>query len=204
MNQRGSVVLYFLFSIVVSIAVGVGVYSWMRENKGMFESKNDDSTQSASTKPPTVTKKAQPVNEPPAVVEYAEAVPVEDPVPENQSIAESRAVDPVVVIDSDDTPVFGVPGIDGGIERGSVERRFKPRGPMLQRCFDDSDGSINRLRVTMNVQPNGKVALVTLNDGWDAAFQECAISALNFTYSPTRDGKPATIVMPLAFRRSAR
>lgn len=199
MNQRGSIGIYLLFSLVISIAAGYGVYRVIRDHKDAFASKNDDA--------PTTKQAAAPAPRPAAVpappIEVPEAMPPEpaiDPMSAAMELAESRAVDATIDQASDESPVFGTPGISGAIERGSVERRFKPRAAILQHCWERSDAGAGSLRVAMQVAPDGKVSHMTLSGGWDDGFQACVMSALTFSFSATKDGNPAAVVQPIAFR----
>ena len=194
-RQRGSIVIYLLFSIVISIGAGYVAYHLIHENKSKWA---DTGETKPSVKRPAIATARVPV----PVPEPAEVVaPVEEVTPQQTTamIAASRAVDPIVDPLADVSPVFGVPGIVGGIERGAVERRFKPRGELLQKCYDDYGDTQKTLRVTLQVDPSGKLMNVNLTGGWSVQFEACVTAALKFNFSPTRDGDSAVIVQPIAF-----
>lgn len=197
MNQRGNVGMYMLFSVIVAAAAGYGAYHFIREHKSEFQRDEQVSTTptpKTPKSPKTPTPAPDPVPEAP-VPAASEETPTESPA----LIAARLAVDPIVDPAEYDTPKFGVPGIVGGIEKGSVDRRFKPRAEQLQRCYEHASPFDGGVRVTLEVEPSGKLSKVSLDDG-DDGFQACAISALNFTFSATKDGKPATIVQPIHFQ----
>jgi hypothetical protein len=204
MNQRGSIGIYLLFSIAIAAAAGYGVYRFMRDHKDAWASNKDDdaaTTKQASAPAPKPT--SMPAPAPAPVPEVVEAEPAIDPMSEAMKLAESRIVEPVLDAATDESPVFGTPGISGGIERGSVERRFKPRAAMLQRCWERSDAGAGSIHVSLRVEPDGKVSHIALSggfDGLDDGFQACVMSALSFTFSATKDGNPAAVVQPIAFR----
>jgi hypothetical protein len=199
MNQRGSIGIYLLFSIAISAAAGYGVYRFMRDHKDAFASTNDDdaaTTQQASAPTPKPAVAPTPAAEP----EVIEPELPSDPMKAAMLLAESRAVNPNTEATMEESPVFGIPGIEGGIERGSVERRFKPRAAILQRCYERSGGEPGQVRVKLQVEPDGKLSHIELSAGWDDGFQACVMSALNFQFSATKDGNPAAVVQPIAFR----
>jgi hypothetical protein len=202
-SQRGGVGLYLLFSIVISIAAGYGVYHFMKQHPDAFASPNKSDDESATSKPgkSSATNPSVPAPTPTPPVEEAIPVPepAVDPMAAAMTLAESNAENPTPS-DADVSPVFGTAGISGGIERGAVERRFKPRAAILQRCFERSSSEPGVLRVSMEVTRDGKVSKLTLSPGWDDGFQACVTSALNFTFSATKDGNPAAVVQPIAFR----
>jgi hypothetical protein len=199
MNQRGSVGAYLVFSIVVAGAAGYGAYHYIREHKSQFQSDESVTTTTA----PSPTKPAKLVKPTPAPDPIAEpAVPVapeETPSETPAMLAAEKAIDPIVDPSEYDTPKFGTPGIVGGIERGSVDRRFKPHADQLQRCYEHASPFDGAVRVTLEVAPTGKLSRISLDRG-DDGFQACAISVLDITFSPTKDGKPATIVQPIHFQ----
>ncbi|HTL31661.1 MAG TPA: hypothetical protein VL326_00975 [Kofleriaceae bacterium] len=188
-----------MFSIAVSVAAGYGVYHWIKEHPDTFKKSDDEpaattTTQQEKPTTPKAAVPAPPIDEPEAPTPAEEV----DPMVVAMQIAEARAVDPVD-IESQESPVFGTPGISGGLERGSVERRFKPRAAILQRCFQRGNGDPATLHVGLQVESDGKVSRVMLSTGEDS-FRQCVASALNFTFSATKDGHPAAVVQPIAFR----
>ena len=200
MNQRGSIGIYLMCSIVVSVAAGYGVYHWIKEHPDAFKKSDDEPAATTTTKQatpttPKVAVPAPPIDEPEAPTPAEEV----DPMVVAMQIAEAHAVDPVPT-EADESPVLGTPGISGGIERGAVERRFKPRAGILQRCFQRSGSEPGNVHVSMQVEPDGKISHLKLSAGWDAGFEACVVSALNFTFSATKDGNPAAVVQPIAFR----
>lgn len=96
-----------MFSIVFAIATGYGVYAWMRDHKPAPEPPRSQRV---------IREQQPPAPVQPEVVVAAPPVPVP---PAEQSVADQRAVDPVVDEASATSPAMGVPGIDGPIERGS-------------------------------------------------------------------------------------
>lgn len=199
MNQRGSVGIYLLFSLIVATAAGYGAYHYIREHKSQFQS--DEEAATTTTAPPPAKKpKPAPVPEAP-VPEAPVPVAPEEPPP-TQSLAmqaAEKAIDPVVDPADYNTPNFGTPGIAGGIEKGSVLRRFKAHAEQLQTCYEHAGPFDGSVRVTLEVAPTGKLTKVSLDDG-DDGFQACAISALDISFSATKDGKPAAVVQPIHFQ----
>lgn len=191
MNERGSVGIYLLFSVIVAAAAGYGAYHYIHEHKSEFQHEEQASTAPAPKKQPTAPTPApapDPIPEVPVVPEQA---PMESPA----MVAARLAVDP---IDSSESPSFGTPGVVGGIEKRAVDRRFRPHAEQLQTCYEHASSFDGSVRVTLEVAANGKLTNISLDDG-DDGFQACAISALSFSFSPTKDGKPATIVQPIQF-----
>ncbi|HUS30858.1 MAG TPA: hypothetical protein VMZ53_20245 [Kofleriaceae bacterium] len=203
-RQHGGIGMYLVFSVVISIGAGYGVYRWMHDNKSMWQ-KSDDAattrTAPAGSKKPANAAVTVPVPAP----EPAVAVPDEaDPIAEESPavLAASRARDAIVDAESDGSPVFGTPGIAGGIEAGSVGRRFRPRAEMLQRCFErNGGGESGSVRVTLMVEPTGKITQIRVDDRWGEGFAACVMTALNgVTFSATSDRESAVVVQPIAFR----
>jgi hypothetical protein len=159
--------------------------------------KNDDSTTNEAKAPITKSKTidtSDPMPEPAVPVS-----PPDNPIHEGMLLAEARAIPPNDE-QSEGSPLFGVAGIEGGLERGSIERRFKPRAQILQRCFERNGSEPGLLWVKMQVAPDGKISEMTLTSDASDSFQACVMAALNFTFSPTRDGENAYVVQPIAFR----
>lgn len=196
MNQRGSVGIYFLFSLLVAAAAGYGAYHYIHEHKSELQSEEQASTAPAP-KPPAPTTPAPPLPEAPVPAPEVPVVAPEVVAETPALIAARRAVDPIA--DQSTSPTFGTPGIAGGIEKGSVDRRFKPRAEQLQSCYENASSFDGSVRVMLEVDPSGKLARVSLDDG-DDGFQACVISVLDFGFSATKDGKPATIVQPIHFQ----
>jgi len=194
MNQRGGISLYLVFSLAAAVAAGIGAYAWIRKHKPA-EASADDRPHAVTTAkpahheaPPTPAPQPEPAVEP---------TPAERPM----SLAERRAEDPVVDPNSRVSPVFGLPGIDGAMERSSVDRRFRARAKLLQQCWDHSASDEGTVYVTLAVEPNGHIKQVTLSEGWNESFQSCVTSLMNaMSFSGTRDGHPAEVVQPVAFQ----
>lgn len=192
MNQRGGVSLYLLFSLVASVAAGIGAYVWIRDHKPAQAAAADDTHHEVAAAKPT------PHEPDPAPQPEPDVAP--EPQPPTSSLAEQRAVDPIIDPNSDVSPVFGLPGIDGAIDRSSVDRRFKARAAMLQRCWERSGADPGKLRVTLTVAANGHIDHVTTTTGWNDGLEACVNSLLsNMSFSGTRDGHPATVVQSIAF-----
>jgi hypothetical protein len=183
-NQRGSVAAYLLFSIAASIATGYGVYAVIRDNK--------------SATPPT----PRPVREAPPPAPAAAPV-VDDepppPPPPPQSLAQQRAVDPTVEAGDIISPVMGTPGIEGPIERGSVDRRMRAKSLALQSCWERNGDQRVTVRMTMLVDEDGRVTSASVSPGLTVATEACIVSVLG-SLSFTSPGKPAEVVQPIAFR----
>ena len=197
MRERGSVAVYLLFAIVASIAAGVGAYTWLRDHQPPPGDNDEATTPVASDEAPPSPRKTTKASVPAAPV----AAPVaEDPVPAPPpvSLAEQRAVDPIVDPNSDVSPVFRLAGIDGTVERGSVDRRFKPRAADLQDCFENNDPNVGVVRVTLTIATNGRITELKVSDG-RPAFRDCIRRLFtSVTFSPNKSG--ATVVQPIAFR----
>lgn len=185
MNQRGSVVLYLLVSIALSIGTGYGVYAWIRDHK--------------SAAPAPVEVKTEPPPRP-ALAPQPQPLPDVPPAePPPMSVAEQRAVNPIVDADSNVSPVMGLPGIDGPIERGSVDRRMRVKGLALQSCYERNGDSPTTIRMTMFVDERGHVTKTSVSKGLSDATEACILSVLDsISFSP--QGKPAEVVQPIAFR----
>lgn len=192
MNQRGSVSLYLLFSLAASVAAGIGAYVWIRDHKPAEAAADDTPHVVSAAKPAQHEPDPTPAPQPePEVVPEA---------PTTTSLAEQRAVDPIIDPNSEVSPVFGLPGVDGAIERSSIDRRFKARAALLQRCWERSESDPGKLHVTLAVAANGHIDQVKMSEGWNEGFEACVISLLsNMSFSGTRDGHPATVVQPIAF-----
>jgi hypothetical protein len=183
-NQRGSVVAYLLFSIAASIATGYGVYAVIRDNK------------SATPPPPTPRQLRE---ETPPAPTPAPVVDEPPPPPPEQSLAQQRAVDPTVEAGDIISPVMGIPGIEGPIERGSVDRRMRAKSLALQSCWERNGDQRVTVRMTMLVDEDGRVTSATVSPGLTVATEACIISVLG-SLSFTSPGKPAEVVQPIAFR----
>lgn len=189
MNQRGSVGLYFMFSIVFAIATGYGVYAWMREHKPAPE----------PPRPQRVVREQQPpAPVQPEVIEATPPVPVPVPAVE-RSVADQRAVDPVVNEASVTSPAMGVPGIDGAIERGSVDRRMRAKSLALQSCWEQTGDPRVTVRMTMHVDADGRVTSANVSPGLTAPTESCIVAVLS-SLSFTSPGRETEIVVPIAFR----
>jgi hypothetical protein len=194
MNQRGSVGIYFLFSAIVAAAAGYGAYHYIREHKSAFQSDEQAST-SPTPKPKAPTPAPAPSPDPTTEAPMPPAPEVAAPTESPAIMAGRLAIDPT---DSSESPSFGTAGVVGGIEKRAVDRRFRPHAEQLQTCYEHASSFDGSVRVTMEVQPNGKLAKVSLDNG-DDGFQACVIAALNVSFSATKDGLPATIVEPIHF-----
>jgi hypothetical protein len=195
MTERGNVSVYLLFSLAASIAAGVGAYRLIRDHKPA-EAVADDDVRHEVAAPKPAHDAPAPTPAPEAEPEAAPSAPTP-----TMSLAEQRAVDPITDPNSDASPVFGLPGIDGAIERSSVERRFRSRAPLIQRCWERSESDPGKVRVTLSVAANGHIDEVTLSDGWNEGLQACVVSLLStMSFSGTRDGHHATVVQPIAFQ----
>lgn len=186
MSQRGSVGLYLLFSIALSIGTGYGVYTFIRDHKSPEPAPNEVNI------PPPPPR--------PTVVKPPETPQIEAPVePPAMSLAEQRAVNPIVDADGNVSPVMGLPGIDGPIERGSVDRRMRVKGLALQSCFERNGDAPTTVHMTMLVDERGHVTKTSVTPGLSAATEACILTVLDsISFSPP--GKPAEVVQPIAFR----
>lgn len=187
-RQRGSVVVYLLFSIALSIGAGYAVYILIRDHKPAEAA----TTQEAA---PAPTPAPRPVAQPP---QPAPTPVVEEP-PAPMSVAEQRAVSPIVDPNYSSSPIMGVPGIDGGISRGSVDRRMRAHAVELQHCWEDAGDSPKTIRVTIHIDAAGRVSGATASPGLSPNAEACVLaifSALSFS----APGKPAEVVQPIAFR----
>ncbi len=185
MNERGSVVAYLMISIALSIGAGYGVYAYLRDHKSAPEP-----APTAKAEAPT----PRPVIQPQPV---ATAPEVEPPAP-TPSVAEQQAIDPV-----DDstgiTPVMGVAGIEGAIERGAVDRRFRAKARALQSCFDNNGQEHATIHATLAVDERGRVTSARVSPGLSVGTEACVLSVLSsINFSPP--GAPAEVVLPIAFR----
>lgn len=181
-SQRGSVGVYLVFSIALSIGAGYGVYAYLHEHKSAEAAPQPIKTETAPT-PRHVTP-------PPAVQPEPEAAPPP------MSLAEQRASDPMIDPNSDVSPISGLPGIDGSIERGAVERRFRAKSKALQACVADERATIH---ATLMVDERGHVTKTSVTPGLSADAESCVLGVLgSISFSPP--GKPAEVVLPIAFR----
>ena len=178
MSQRGSVGVYLLFSIAAAIASGYGVYAWMHGHK-------PHAAPVVEAAPPPKPA-PRPVSAPTPV---AQPAPVEVP-----SLAEQRAVDPP---STGTSPAMGVPGIDGPIERGSVDRRMRAKSRALQMCWDGERPTT--VHVTLLVDGNGRVTSTRISPALSMATSKC-IANVFATISFSAFGQPSEIVQPIAFR----
>lgn len=186
MSQRGSIVVYLLFSIVVSIGAGYGVYVLIRDHKSA------PATSEVKAEPPP---RPRPVAPPQPV----EAEPAVEPPAPPVSIAEQRAVNPIIDPEYTSSPVMGVPGIDGPIARGSVDRRMRARSVELQRCWESDGDPAKTIHATMHVDAAGRVTSTSVTPGLSADTEACVLAVLSsISFSPQT--KPSEVVQPIAFR----
>lgn len=176
-----------MFSIALSIATGYGVYSVIRDNKSATPAPVEKRRAPA---PPL----AAPVVEPPAPAPVEEAPPVRA-----MSNAEARAVDPIVDEDGVTSPVMGIPGIDGAIERGSVDRRMRAKSLALQSCWERSEDPRVTVRMMMFVDENGRVTSAGVSPGLSPEAETCIVAVLR-SISFSSPGRVSEIVQPIAFR----
>lgn len=186
MRQRGSVVVYLLFSIALSIGAGYGVYVLIRDHKPV---------EAATTK----NVETEPTPTPRPVAPQPTPAPPPEPPPAPMSVAEQRAVSPIVDPDYTSSPIMGVPGIDGGISRGSVDRRMRAHAVELQQCWENAGDPPRTIRVTMHIDAAGRVSSTSVTPGLSADAEACVLAVFS-SLSFSAPGKPAEVVQPIAFR----
>jgi hypothetical protein len=195
--NRGSVALYLLFSIVLSIGAGYGVYRVMRESR----------LRAASAAPAGTTIPSRTAIEPMPPQEPAVApAPRPEPAverPSGASDAQARAIEPD--IEGDDTAarvLLGIPGIAGAMPRDSVQRHFRARSAPLQRCYEHfvEGGTRGVIHVRFRIDTDGTL-LEPRVAGFNAQFDDCvAALAATIKFSQPRDGKTVEVVYPIGFR----
>lgn len=192
--NRGSVALYLLFSIAISIAAGYGVY------RLVLAQREEDAARAARS---PVQRAAAPTPRP--VAAPVEPAPVEDPPP--LSVAEQRAVDPDIDGDGDGAAagaLLGMPGIDGAMPRDSIERRFRARLAWWNRCYERSatageDRGV--VHIAFRIEPDGSLVEPRITGGFNDGFTACLLSVAGaISFSGPRDGKPVNVVYPIGFR----
>lgn len=193
--KRGSVALYLLFSIVISIAAGYGVYRVLRERR--LREASAAPAQEAVRTERAAAPSPHPVPAPPVEPEPA----ADEPPP--LSVAEQRAIDPD--IDGDGATAgasLGMPGIDGAMPRDSVERRFRARLTWFDRCYERSateDRGV--IRVAFHIEPDGTLVEPKITGGFNDGFTACMLSVVGaISFSGPRDGKRVEVVYPIGFR----
>ena len=183
--QRGSIVLYLLFSIALSIGAGYGVYAYLRDHK--------------SAEPTPTVKAEAPTPRPVVQAQPVAAVPDVEPPAPTPSVAEQRAVNPIIDPDNPITPVMGIPGIEGAIERGAVDRRFRAKARALQVCFDNNGQEHTTIHATLLVDERGRVTSARVSPGLSVGTEACVLSVLS-SINFSAPGQPAEVVLPIAFR----
>jgi hypothetical protein len=192
-RQRGSVVLYLLFSIAASIAAGYGVYLLLRERNH------------ASAATPDVAE-APPARAPAPRPVAPEPTPVADTPPDliEPDAAERGAVAPEIADVDKDAVLLGTPGVSGGLEAAQVERTIKRYTVRYERCMRRSkergEEPRGELRLTLVLGPDGDVEFATgkptnLSD----ELASCIVDVVQkLRFDKTSDGMKAKVVYPLA------
>lgn len=199
--NRGSVALYLLFSITLSIAAGYGVYRVMHAQH-VREASASPSRTTTTPKPERDLSSAA-VAPPP--IEEAAAAPEPEDVepPTGTSEAERRAIDPDIEGDATSARVLlGMPGIIGAMPRDSVQRHFRARSAPLQRCYDHfvEGGKRGVIHMRFRIDTDGKL-LDPRVAGFNAQFNDCVASlARSIRFSEPRDGQLVEVVYPIGFR----
>lgn len=192
-RQRGSVALYFLFSLVASVAIGYLVYVVIRDRR---QAVADDAI--AAPAPPR--PRAQPMEPPPPPVEEARPPDLIEP-----DAAERAAVAPELVDSDRDAVLFGSPGVLGGLEPGQVERTIKRYMVRYERCMrrakERGVPPRGELRLTFVIDAEGSVDYATAKPtGIDEELAVCVVEVVQkLRFDKPSDGMKAKVVYPIGF-----
>lgn len=187
-RERGYAALWVIGSIVVSGAVGFGVYLAIKEARaaGAADEVSERSTPLPDERaaPPTPAPRPRdPLAEPPDATEVA-APPADDP-------AAGTAPAP--------GETLGTPGVAGGLDAAAVHATLKETLPKLKACETISGGTVT---VTLEVNRRGGVSSTKV-EASDEPLGACTAKVLSqVRFARTTDGKTATVLVPLAFERA--
>lgn len=205
-RQRGSIVLYLLFSLAAAIATGYGAYRVIRTQRLEREAA---AAHAAATRPPRAS--VAPAQEPSSPTEVPPEVPPEVPIDEEMVVeptdsAEARAVDPDAFADpAKDTVVYGTPGVTGGLTAASVERTVMRYSARIERCLRKAREQYRvrrgTVRAAVDVDAQGRVLSVTAKlDNAEEVLGDCVIDVFRrLRFDATSDGGRARIVYPIVF-----
>ena len=186
-RERGNAALAVIGALAISAGVGVGVYVAIKNQRQA----SADAADSVVTPP---AKTAPPPEPTPTPEPEAPVAPPDPPAAPPADKAESTAIEP-----SGDE-MIGTAGIDGELESNAVGLTIGTAAQKLARCEVALGGAI---RVTLQVNRRGGVDSATAA-GSDEALGTCAAKVLQQLRFPrTRDGNPAKVVVPLAFKQAS-
>lgn len=188
-RQRGSIVLYLVFSIAASVAAGYGVYVLVRDHKSAIA---DDAV--AEPTPVRPAPRAEVTPKPAESVAVAEADP-----------AELAAVEPNLIESPKDVVLFGTPGVAGALAVDSIEHTIKRYTVRYERCMrrarERGVTPAGSLRITLIIAEDGKVDYATGKPtSLDEELAVCVVEVVNdLRFGKSTDGAKVKVVYPIAF-----
>jgi hypothetical protein len=214
-GERGSVVVYLLFSIVASIGFGYVVYRSIRDARlaraasaELARASAPAPTRTAVAPSPAAPAPLAPAHEPaPEPAVPAEPVaPTPASLPDESDEADHNAVDPPSFEDSAvDNVVFGRPGVAGGGDRFQIEKVVKRYSVRLVRCVRKAreNGPVTRgsMRFEFVIDADGVVGTATYRGGDVAPMVgDCMLQTLTkLRFDKPADGHQMKVVYPIAF-----
>ncbi|HEY5926241.1 MAG TPA: AgmX/PglI C-terminal domain-containing protein [Kofleriaceae bacterium] len=192
-RQRGSVVLYLLFSLATSVAVGYGVYSLIR-------ARSEASADAAVVERPTP---ARPLPRP--AVTPTPAPPHDPSIDDSVDVADRDAVPPEDIPDPpEDTVLLGLPGVAGGLEAVAVERTVRRYIVRFERCMRKARerNAVPRgdLRLTFVIAADGEVEYVSGKTSIDDELTTCVLDLVKkLRFDKSTDGAMVKVVYPIRF-----
>lgn len=183
-------VLMVVGALAVSSVVGVGVYVAIKEAR-TASAAEDAENRPGRPRPDEPDDEVATAPRPGKVAPPPDAAE-ELPTPAPDEPAAGRPPAP--------GEVLGSPGIAGGLEAEAVMATLREARGRLGQCEVVLGG---RVDVTLEVNRRGGVTSTKVDAG-DEALGACAAKVLaQVRFARTSDGKPATVVVPLAFERGA-
>lgn len=200
-RQRGSIVIYLLFSIAAAVATGYGTYRVMRTRR----------LESEAAEARAVANRPQRAHVAPAP-RHSAPPPASEPGPDEAAFerapdpAEAGAVDPPVLDDpTNDTVVYGTPGVSGGLSALSVERTVKRYAVRIDRCLRKTREQYRvrrgTVRVMVDVDAQGRVVAASAKlDGAEQVLGDCVLDVFRrLRFDAPSEGGPGRIVFPIVF-----
>lgn len=192
MNQRGSIGVYLLFSIVVATAAGYGVYALLRARP---QDAGDAEVTQARAEPHAVmpVRPAPPPPEPPEVI------------PEDGGPAERGAIAPAgIEAPDEDTVLLGTPGVAGALEPAQVDRTMKRYMVRWERCMrrarerDELPDGV--LSLSFVIAGDGSVSGMSYRASVEDSLAVCVTDVVKkLRFDKPVDGADVRVVVPMRF-----
>jgi hypothetical protein len=192
-KQRGNVAVYLLFSIVASVAVGYGVYVFIRDRKVAVA---DD----VVAEPAPMRQESRP-----APMEPMEPTPIAEVGADSDDPAERGASEPNLVVTARDAVVYGKPGVAGGLAASDVEQTIQRYTVRYERCMrraKERGATLGgSLRLTLVIAADGNVDYATGKPtNVDEELAGCVVDIVKkLRFARSGDGAKVKVVYPIAF-----